>query len=112
MSDRRIRMEGRGEVDPDQLHWMEARKKPVVVEATPMPAPFEVETMEGTMQGDAEDVLIKGVEGELYPCSIDVFSQTYDLVGVDDVEEPDDGVGVSGLDLLVALAVVVRGVTR
>lgn len=90
MSDRVLRMDGEA-VDPERLFWMEARKKPVVVEATAMPAPFEVETMEGTMEGDEEDVLIRGVEGELYPCSLDVFDQTYELVAVD-----DDGLGLEG----------------
>jgi hypothetical protein len=68
------------EIDPSDLAWNRARKKPVVVEATPMPAPFEVETPEGTMQGDTGDVLIKGVEGELYPCDSEIFAETYELV--------------------------------
>jgi len=29
------------------------------------------------MEGEAGDVLIRGVEGELYPCDADVFYQTY-----------------------------------
>jgi len=79
MSDRRVSMDGE-EINPDDLAWNDARKKPVVVEATPMPAPFTVETKEGTMEGDTGDVLIRGVEGELYPCDSDIFAQTYELV--------------------------------
>jgi len=81
MSDNRsVVMEGRGEIDADVLGWNDAKKKPVVVEATPMPAPFEVETKEGTMKGDAGDVLIRGVEGELYPCDKEIFAKTYELL--------------------------------
>lgn len=79
-ADRVVRMDGRGEIDPSVLAWHDARKRPVAVEATPMPAPFEVDTPEGTMEGDAGDVLIRGVKGELYPCDADVFYETYDVV--------------------------------
>ena len=82
-AERTVRMDGRGEIDPDVLSWNAARKKPVTVQATPMPAPFTVETPEGTMEGDEGDVLIRGVEGELYPCDASVFAQTYELVNGD-----------------------------
>lgn len=75
-----LRMVDRGEVDAANLAWNTARKRPVEVDATPMPAPFVVETPEGTMHGDAEDVLIRGINGELYPCDSAVFAETYDLV--------------------------------
>lgn len=83
---RAIRMEGRGEIDPDVLGWEQFQKQPVVVDATPMPAPFEVDTKEGTMQGGEGDILIRGVEGEYYPCNSDIFAQTYRPVGEDTVE--------------------------
>jgi hypothetical protein len=54
------------------------RKKPVVIEATQMPEPFEVETKEGTMRGKAGDWLITGVRGEKYPCDDGIFRETYD----------------------------------
>ena len=85
--DRTVRMEDRGEIDVADLGWQSARKQPVVVEATPMPGPFEVETMEGTMEGDAGDVLIRGVGGELYPCDSEVFAQTYELVDGDTADD-------------------------
>lgn len=87
--DRELRVDGEP-VDADDLFWYEATKRPVTVEATPMPAPFEVETLEGTMQGDAEDVLIRGVEGELYPCDLEVFAQTYDVDDLEDEQQVDE----------------------
>jgi len=81
MSDgRTVRMEGKGGINPERLAWHDAKKKPVIVEATPMPGPFEVDTMEGTMQGDTGDVLIRGVKGELYPCDAEVFYETYEVL--------------------------------
>ena len=73
-------MEGHGEIDPSSLSWEKAKKKPVVVKATPMPAPFKVETLEGTMKGKQGDILIEGVEGELYPCDSDIFYETYEVL--------------------------------
>jgi len=56
------------------------RKKPVVIEAERQMVPFEVQTLEGTMRGDAGDWLITGVAGEKYPCKHEIFISTYDPV--------------------------------
>ena len=76
---RRVSMDG-DEIDPDDLAWHDAKKRPVVVKATPMPAPFTVETKEGTMEGEQGDILIRGVEGELYPCDSEIFYKTYEVL--------------------------------
>lgn len=60
--------------------WVLARKKPVCIHAVHMTEPFVVETLEGTMQGNAGDWLIEGVNGELYPCKPDIFAKTYDVL--------------------------------
>lgn len=39
-----------------------------------------VKTLEGTMFISENDYIIKGVEGEIYPCKPDIFEKTYDLV--------------------------------
>lgn len=79
------------------------RKKPVVIEAVQItndtfdgehPNPDHipgitydpklrcvwVHTMEGTMRGDLNDWIIRGVKGELYPCKPDIFAATYEAV--------------------------------
>jgi hypothetical protein len=38
----------------------------------------EIQTLEGTMRGDAGDWIIRGVQGELYPCKPDIFDATYE----------------------------------
>lgn len=40
----------------------------------------EISTLEGTMRGNGGDYIIKGVQGEIYPCKPDIFEQTYEPV--------------------------------
>ena len=83
---------------------MKYRKKPVVIEAvqffdntdclseladfmggvalsyeTDKPL-LVIETLEGTMAANEGDYIIKGVNGEFYPCKPDVFEKTYEKV--------------------------------
>lgn len=37
-----------------------------------------IETLEGNMTANLGDYIIKGVQGEFYPCKPDIFEQTYD----------------------------------
>lgn len=41
---------------------------------------LKIETLEGTMTTSAGDYLIKGVQGEIYPCKPDIFADTYEEV--------------------------------
>lgn len=82
------------------------RKKPVVIEAVQIPdsedmvkwgelavflgagGPWivndqkgiDIKTLEGTMTGNIGDFIIKGVNGEYYPCKPDIFEKTYEPV--------------------------------
>lgn len=81
------------------------RKKPIVIEAyqwipegTPTDAPewfwdywgrypelldgddLRIKTLEGEMRVSPNDWIIKGIQGELYPCKPDIFVATYELV--------------------------------
>jgi hypothetical protein len=40
----------------------------------------KINTLEGVMVGDGGDYIIKGVEGEIYPCKPDIFEKTYESV--------------------------------
>ena len=46
------------------------REKPVL----------KIETLEVTMEASEGDYIIKGVNGEFYPCKPDIFEKTYELV--------------------------------
>jgi len=41
---------------------------------------FNIQTREGTMHADPGDWIIRGVQGEYYPCKPDIFEQTYEPV--------------------------------
>ena len=43
-------------------------------------AVLKIETLEGTMTAYVGDYVIRGVEGEFYPCKPDIFHQTYEEV--------------------------------
>ncbi len=55
-------------------------KKRIPIDAIQIDEPFSVETMEGKMKGKAGDYLMKGIEGELYPCDKDIFDKSYEVV--------------------------------
>ena len=81
---------------------MKYRKKPVVIEAVQFDGTDEscdwllpqlrdgsisrsfnklyIKTLEGTMTADVGDWIIKGVNGEFYPCKPDIFAKTYEQV--------------------------------
>ena len=56
------------------------KKRPVVIEAVAAGGEFEIETPEGTMQVRRGDIVITGTSGETYPCRLDIFLQTYDVL--------------------------------
>ena len=72
MSERKIN----GEILEDK--FKDYAKKPVVVQAYQTDVELEIETLEGTMKANKGDYIIKGIEGELYPCKSDIFAKTYE----------------------------------
>jgi hypothetical protein len=79
------------------------RKKPVVIEAIRytghvnatevidwvlagdgtarfLDGPLAIDTLEGTMLAQPGDYVIRGVQGEFYPCKPDIFEATYEPV--------------------------------
>jgi len=76
------------------------RKKPVVIEAMQLSifnfdaveefvggdlgehpdGGLVIATLEGAMRASIGDFIIKGVNGEFYPCKSDIFAKTYEAV--------------------------------
>lgn len=75
------------------------RKKPIVIEAIQYTGDnrteiedfvgdkfldwklnFAIETLEGNMVAQVNDWIIKGINGEFYPCKPDIFEKTYEEV--------------------------------
>ena len=44
------------------------------------PLSMKIITLEGTMTAIPGDFIIKGVQGEFYPCKPDIFEKTYEEV--------------------------------
>ena len=41
---------------------------------------LEIDTLEGVMKASEGDFIIRGVNGEFYPCKPDVFNRTYEEI--------------------------------
>lgn len=41
---------------------------------------YLIPTLEGTMKFTPDDMLITGIQGEIYPCKTDIFQRTYEAV--------------------------------
>lgn len=63
-----------------ELDFRKAVKKPIPIRCAEIDDEFEVETMEGIMKGKKGDLLIIGVNGEMYPIDREIFRKTYDLI--------------------------------
>lgn len=55
-------------------------RKTATMRAARIDVPFVVDTLEGTMRGNAGDYLVVGVKGERYPCAADVLAASYQPV--------------------------------
>mgnify|MGYP000169635558 CR=1 FL=1 len=43
-------------------------------------AMIAIDTLEGTMIANSGDYIIKGVQGEFYPCKPEIFEQSYERI--------------------------------
>ena len=48
---------------------------------------MEIKTLEGNHKCSIGDYIIKGVQGEFYPCKPDIFKKTYEQAGEQDVQK-------------------------
>ena len=77
--------------------WRPCRKRPVVVHVRDAVPGEEVFTREGLTLAKADDLVMRGVDGEVYPIGRDLFARTYDLLGAPQESpggptgEPEDG---------------------
>lgn len=64
----------------DQAKAKKYRKKPLVIEAYQTEIELLIPTLEGNHIASPGDFIVRGVDGEYYPCKPDIFRETYDLV--------------------------------
>lgn len=48
-----------------------------------------IKTLEGNHHASTDDIIIKGVNGEFYPCKPDIFEKTYEFVGAPESKPTD-----------------------
>lgn len=61
--------------------WLETALSESVIKANlPYQWCIYVHTLEGDMRADEGDYIIKGVNGEIYPCKPDIFEKTYESI--------------------------------
>jgi hypothetical protein len=63
-----------------EYDFKKAVKKPIPIRCIQIQEPFMVETLEGALKGRKGDYLMVGVRGEMYPCSKEIFEDTYDII--------------------------------
>lgn len=63
-------------------HWVGGREhfEPKASDHTDVYQYLEIPTLEGNMRAAVGDYIIKGVQGEFYPCKPDIFEETYGRV--------------------------------
>ena len=54
------------------------KKKPIIIKAVQLAQRCRIETREGIIYGEVGDFVIKGIEGEFYPCGKEIFFKTYE----------------------------------
>lgn len=54
---------------------------------------IKIKTLEGIMSAKKGDWIIKGIEGEIYPCKDEVFKATYDFVNLRHIKVGDNLAG-------------------
>lgn len=65
------------------------QKDLVISDAVPEYPQLHILTLEGVMAANVGDYIIKGVQGEFYPCKEDIFEATYERVFVGEDHEMD-----------------------
>ncbi len=69
-----------GESGWDILHWIDADGQTAGGKGQGTESVLEIQTLEGVMTANRGDWIIRGVQGEHYPCRADIFAATYEAV--------------------------------
>ena len=62
------------------MQWIDANGGKCYLVKSINDSSIYIETLEGKMRADLNDYVIKGVNGEFYPCKPDIFDKTYEKV--------------------------------
>jgi len=62
------------------VQWRKCRKKPIEVEFFIASNDMDIETLNGIVKADKGEIIMRGVNGEIYPCKPDIFEKTYEVI--------------------------------
>lgn len=60
--------------------FMEGQEPDIAIDMSTQTAIVVIHTLEGDMEASEGDWIIRGVQGEYYPCKPDIFEETYEIV--------------------------------
>lgn len=84
-----VQATGTPESNREIIDWTKGSETPASMDKRPMPAlggnyqdvpQLSIATLEGAHWVSPGDWIIKGVNGEFYPCKPDIFEKTYEAV--------------------------------
>ena len=67
-----------------------------IIDLWPVKDEIGIRTLEGSLGATPGDWIIKGIQGEFYPCKPDIFEATYVKVEESPVHHHEEGVLVDG----------------
>ena len=60
------------------MEWS-TEERPIKIMSSDLLTELTITTLEGEMNASHNDIIIKGVDGEVYPCKKEIFKKTYDF---------------------------------
>lgn len=75
-----IQYTGNNIAEINEFVGIELQKKPIPSDLRGIEYKLLIPTLEGDMEASPWDFIIKGINGEFYPCKPDIFEKTYDEV--------------------------------
>lgn len=61
-----------------EIEWKACVKKPITIQYREVKVKERINTREGSLYAYPDkDVILKGIEGEIYPCKISIFKKSF-----------------------------------
>jgi len=66
------------DIDYEMQNAKSYHRKPEIRKAIQINVPFQIDSLEGILNGKAGDYIIRGTNGEYYICDQEIFKKTYE----------------------------------
>lgn len=69
------------QIDLEEIMEWSTKKRPIIIIKSDNVVQYvDIWTLEGTMKANVGDWIIKGINGEVYPCKDEIFLKTYEII--------------------------------